>query len=267
MKNSYAYLEDYLVELRSRGRYAFSLQEVRNKFEQSDEAIKKALYRLKEKHEIALVRNEFYVIVTPEYRSKGIPPPSFFVADLMAFLDRDYYVSLLNAAAYHGAAHQQPQSFAVITAKPSIRDIKKDNLNIRFFIKKEWEAQDIVQKKVETGYMNISSPELTALDLVYYHDRVGGLGRVATVMEELSEIMSADKLLETAERYSPVTAIQRLGFLLEEVLGLSELSAPLKSYLKTVSHFPVLLRPQMDTTDMGTGNDWKVVPNTTVETD
>jgi len=82
MKVQYGYLEDFLVDLRSTGRYTFSLAEVRNKFAQSDEAIKKALQRLKFKREIALVRNEFYVIVTPEYRSKGIPPPSLLLQTL-----------------------------------------------------------------------------------------------------------------------------------------------------------------------------------------
>ncbi len=64
MAGQYGYLEQFISELRSNGRYAFSLPEVRNQFEQSDEAIKKALQRLKKKKEIALIRNEFYVVIT-----------------------------------------------------------------------------------------------------------------------------------------------------------------------------------------------------------
>lgn len=267
MKAHYGYLEDFIVDLRSMGRYAFSLGEVRVKFDQSDEAIKKALQRLKAKGEIALVRNEFYVIVTPEYRSKGVPPPSLFVADLMKFLNREYYVALLNAAAYYGAAHQQPQSFSIITTKPSLRDITKDDLAIHFLIKKDWSKTDTVKKKVDTGYINISSPELTALDLIYYYEQSGGMNRVATVLEELSESMKVDKLIETALRYSPVTAVQRLGFLFDEILGLQEFSEPLKNYLSTVDHFPILLRPQKEKVDMITGNDWKVVQNIEIEID
>lgn len=90
MIGHYRYLEDFINELRSDGRYAFSLPEVRKKFEQSDEAIKKTLQRLKKKREIALIRNEFYVIITPEYRGKGILSPSLFVSDLMKFLEKDY---------------------------------------------------------------------------------------------------------------------------------------------------------------------------------
>lgn len=267
MKIQYGYLEDFLVDLRSTGRYAFSLAEVRNKFEQSDEAIKKALQRLKSKGEIALVRNEFYVILTPEYRSKGMPPPSLFVADLMKFLNREYYVALLNAAAYYGAAHQQPQSFSIITTKPSLRNIVKGNLTLNFFVKKDWSETDIIKRKVDTGYINVSSPELTALDLLNYYEQSGGMNRVATVLEELSESIKVDKLVEAASRYTPITAVQRLGFLLDEILGLKDFTEPLKNYLNTVNHFPVLLRPQKERVDMITGNDWKVVQNIKIEVD
>ncbi|WP_052496596.1 type IV toxin-antitoxin system AbiEi family antitoxin domain-containing protein [Pedobacter lusitanus] len=267
MIGQYGYLEDFINELRSNGRYAFSLPEVRSRFEQSDEAIKKALQRLKKKKEIALVRNEFYVIITPEYRSKGILPPSLFISELMKFLERDYYVGLLNAATYYGAAHQQPQSFSVITMKPSLRNVNSDTLKINFYIKKEWEKMDVVQKKVDTGYINVSSPELTALDLVNYFDQAGGLNRVATVLEELCESIDANKMLDLAKRYSPITAVQRLGFLLEDILNRRDLSDPIKDYLKTVNYFPVLLRPQKEKPEMITGNDWKVVQNIEIETD
>jgi len=267
MIGQYGYLEDFINELRSNGRYAFSLQEVRCQFEQSDEAIKKALQRLKKKKEIAPIRNEFYVIITPEYRSKGILPPSLFVADLMKFLGKDYYVGLLNAAAYYGAAHQQPQSFSVITMKPSLRNINNDSLKLNFYIKKEWNKDDIVQKKVDTGYINVSTAELTALDLVYYFDHAGGLNRVATVLEELSESIDPNKMLDIAKRYSPITTVQRLGFLFEEILNMRDLSEPIKDYLKKVKYFPVLLRPQKERPEMITGNDWKVVQNIQIETD
>jgi predicted transcriptional regulator of viral defense system len=268
MKAQYRYLEDFLNKLRSKGRYSFSLPELRTRFPISDEAVKKALQRLKKKKEIALVRKEFYVIVTPEYISRGILPPSLFIADMMKFLQKDYYVGLLNAAAFYGAAHQQPQDFSVITSKPSLREIKSDKLKINFYTKKSWAREDIIQKKVETGYLQVSSPELTALDLVFYFDQAGGFNRIATVLEELSETIDAIKLAETAKRFCQIAAVQRLGFLLDEILQHKELAMPLSDYLKTVNHFPVLLRPQKQKPEnMVTGNLWKVVPNIQIEPD
>ncbi|KAF5277940.1 hypothetical protein FQR65_LT15906 [Abscondita terminalis] len=142
---------------------------------------------------VVMVRREFYVIVPPEYRAKGIIPTSLYVNDLMKFLNRDYYVGLLNAAAYHGAAHQQPQNYSIITEGIALRPIKNDKVDIHFYIKKSWNKQDIIKKKVDTGYINISSPELTALDLISYYNEVGGFNRVATVIEELKEVIQAEK--------------------------------------------------------------------------
>ena len=43
----------------------------------------------------------------------------------MKELDRPYYLALLNAAAYHGASHQQPQEFFVVTGFPVLRPMQK----------------------------------------------------------------------------------------------------------------------------------------------
>lgn len=268
MEKHYRYLEDFIAALRTNGRYAFALTEVHQQFNVSNEAIKKALQRLRNKGEIVPVRKGFYVIVTPEYKNRGIPPPTLFVHELMQFLQRDYYIGLLNAATFYGASHQQPQSFSIVTAPPSLRKISSHHTNIHFFTKKGWAKEDVVQKKAATGYVCVSSPELTALDLLFYFDQVGGFNRIATVLEELAESMDAEKLAEAAKRFHQTAAVQRLGFLLDEVLQQKALTMPMARYLKTVSCFPLLLRPQNNKRgNMVTGNIWKVVPNIEVETD
>ena len=266
--NRYNYVSDFTNELRAKGRYAFTLPELESRFNVSNNALSKALQRAKQKKEIAIVRKEFYIIVTPEYRSRGILPPVLFIADLMRFLNRNYYTGLLNAAVFYGAAHQQPQEFFVITTKPVLLPIKNNKLKINFCYKKSWAEEDIIERKTDTGYLKISSAELTALDLVYYHDRIGGINRVATILEELSESMEPEKLAATAKRYGQIATVQRLGFLLDNVLDKKAHTLPLQDYLKTVKHYPVLLRPQKEKPQrMVTGNNWKVVPNIEIETD
>ena len=266
--SQFKHLEEFANDLRTNGRYTFTLAELRSRFELTDEALKKALQRLKKKKEVALVRKEFYVIVPPEYRSRGILPTTLFIADLMKFLGRNYYTALLNAAALYGAAHQQPQEFYVVTTKPTLRRIHNSKVKINFCYKKSWAKEDIIERKTETGYLKVSSPELTALDLVFYFDRIGGFNRIATILDELSEQLDAEKLVRTAERFQQVSTVQRIGYLLDEILGKKELAHPLSDYLKTVKHFPVLLRPQKEKPDtMITGNTWKVVKNIEIETD
>ena len=141
-------------------------------------------------------------------------------------------------------------------------------MSIHFYIRKSWIKEGIVKRKVDTGFINISSPELTALDLVSYYHEVGGFNRVATVIEELREIIQAEKLVETAKQYEEISVIQRLGYLLEYVLEENELSNTLYNYLKSVEDYPTLLRPQRKKPEnMITGNKWKIVPNAEIEAD
>jgi predicted transcriptional regulator of viral defense system len=268
MAEQYKYLNSFIDAQRADGKYSFTTDNLHLQLGISENALKKALQRLKNQEAIARVRKGFYVIVTPEYRSRGMIPTSFYVSELMKFLSRDYYVGLLNAAALHGAGHQQPQSYAIITEGIALRAISTDNVNITFYFRKSWNRKYIIKKKVDTGYINVSSPELTALDLVNYYNVVGGFNRIATVLEELQENLQAEKLVECAKNYEQVTVVQRLGYLLEYVLEENELSDELYNYLESLDSYPILLRPQKKKPDhMITGNRWKIVANTEVGSD
>lgn len=268
MQERYKYLDAYIDDRRSEGKYSFTTDDLRKRFDLSNEALKKSLQRLKREKKVTMVRKEFYVIVPPEYRAKGIIPPSFYVGDLMKFLNRDYYLGLLNAAAFHGAAHQQPQSFTIITRGPSLRKIQNERVDIQFLIKKTWDQAGIEKKKVSTGYINVSSPELTALDLINHYDTVGGFDRIATVLHELTENIRAEKLVESAKHYKKAVVVQRLGYLLDYVLGTVALSDNLYEYLQKVTYHPCLLSPQEAKPDrMVAGNRWKIVANIEVTSD
>lgn len=61
-----------------------------------------SLYRLTIKKRIVSVYKVFYVIIPPQYAAKGIVPPMYYISQLMEYLDKPYYISLLNAAELHG---------------------------------------------------------------------------------------------------------------------------------------------------------------------
>lgn len=261
----YNYLEDYLIKIRSHGRFAFTLAEVKSQFDISDKALNQNLYRLKAKKKIAQVRKGFYAIITPEYSSYGMPPPSIFIDDLMKSLNKKYYVGLLSAAALHGAAHQQPMEFFVITEKPALRDIKNKKLKLSFYVKKHWFEEDIIQKKTDAGYINVSSPELTALDLLYYQESVG-INRTVTILHELASEMKAADLIGTAKNYPQVAAMQRLGFLLDKELKNEKLAEALWKVIKEKTLFAVPLTNAKDK-EGPLDDKWKVIKNMEIESD
>ena len=151
-----------------RGYYTFTIEEVQKNFPQFGNAyISTSLYRLTIKKKIISPWKGFYVIMPIEYALKAIIPPVFYIDALMVFLRKEYYISLLNAASFYGASHQRAQTFSVTTEAPKLRNTTKTGTSILFFSKKNNTGKiHNGNIKTQSGYVNVSSPELTAIDLI-----------------------------------------------------------------------------------------------------
>jgi len=263
--NKYEYIETYLETIRSKGRYSFSLEELLNEFGISYNTLTQRLYHIKQRNKISQIRRGFYVIVPPEYSALGTLPSDLFIDSMMKYLDKKYYVGLLSAAALHGAAHQQPTTFFVMSEFPAPRNITNNKLKIRFFSKQNIIEYGIIQKKTPSGRINVSSPELTAFDLL---DNIKqfGINRIATVLMELYEVMLPSKLSRMAKLVDNKANIQRLGFILENIVGEEKLSSALYKIISKTNLTKVALSPLKKKT--GELNDkWKIIINEPIETD
>lgn len=219
-------MSDWTDSCQSRGKLSFSLIEVKSVFkDDTDITIKFGLSRLVQKQKIVSVFKGFYVIVPPQYASKGILPAALFIDGLMKYLERNYYVALLNAAALHGASHQQPQEYFIVTGYPVLRTTSRKGLKINYISTRILPPVMLTeQKKTETGYITVSKPLLTAIDLITYEKKVGGLNRAATVINELVETIKLNDVSEEFVKYATVSSLQRLGFILEQVLVKKEIA-------------------------------------------
>ena len=79
--------------------------------------------------------------------------------------------------------------------------------------------------------MIVSSPEATAMDMVTYPDRCGGIDNVLTVLSDLVKKLDANKLLQLASNTAEITWVQRLGYLLD-LINANDLSEVLLKSLK-----------------------------------
>lgn len=262
---TYNYLEEYIDSVRAKGRYAFTLEELKDKLEVTDKAILQNLYRLKLKNKIVQIRKGFYTILPAEYSRYGVIPSNMYLDDMMQSLNRKYYLGLISAAAIHGASHQQSMETFVITEKPALRDIKNKKLKINFLVKNEWNKEDIKQVKTEAGYINVSSPELTALDLLYYVDKLG-MNRVITILKELVEVIKPNILAKTAKNYSQTAAVQRLGYLLEYELDNEKLSQVIYSTIADKKGTNIPLMPGKNKKG-NTNTKWRIINNIKIESD
>ncbi len=220
MLSSKINIEDWTKSLLAKGKHVFSYTDIAKAYKHKTKTANlSALNRLVAKGLVLSIFREYYLIIPPQYSNKGMLPPVLFIHDLMKHLQRHYYVGLLSAAAYQGASHQQPQEFFVVTSAPFLRTKIKKGIKINYIITTQLPSENnIEQLKTETGYVNISNPFLTALDLVKYQKNIGGLTRAIEVLAELQpSIMQKYITNELINNYT-VTVIQRLGFMLTEIL-------------------------------------------------
>ena len=257
-------LKTFVDNLQSKGRYTFTRVEAAQNVAITGLALEAALRRLKKKGRIAELRRGFFVVIPLEYRGAGCPPASWFIQPLMDFLDRPYYVGLLSAAGIHGAAHQQPMVFQVITDRV-IRPARAGRVAIQFHQTRNISRLAVLEVQTETGSMRVSTPETTALDLVRFAGAAGHLGHVATVLAELSEKIDPGKLAELAGAY-PVPTVQRIGYLLEQ-LDRPDLAAPLSGWLAKHRYRPIPLVPGKDLIGRTADARWRVLPNEHLEVD
>lgn len=203
----------WVEQLQSIGKYTFTRDLAESQTGGSFIAVQAALGRLKKQGRIVSPRRGFYVVVPPEYRATGSPPASWFIDALMEDFGQPYYVALLSAAALHGAAHQQPMVFQVMTSKPT-RRVQAATVSIRFLMRGNLERMPVTKVQTETGVMSVATPETTAFDLVRYPAAAGHWGNVTQVLAELAERLDSFSLLQVAEQVG-LPDVQRLGYILE----------------------------------------------------
>ena len=88
-------------------------------------------------------------------------------------------------------------------------------------------------RKTDTGSMRVSSPALTALDLIRYPQASGGLDRAASVLNELAPEIDPVQLRELLPAFER-SVVQRLGYVLQTA-GHEASASVLSDYLSSQS--------------------------------
>lgn len=258
-------LSAYADSLQATGRYTFTRSEALAVLQVTEKAFKSSAHRLVTKGRLVSPRRGFFVIVPIEYSSSGAPPPSWFIDELMRYIGHNYYVGLLSAASMHGAAHQQPQEFQVVSSVPH-RPAEAGRARLRFFTKKHLDRAATELIKTATGSMIVATAETTALDLVRYYEGAGYFNNVATVLGELVEQLDPARLVAAAAAEAEMSVVQRLGLILEQ-LQAEHLCSALETWLTAQKPSPVLLRPDRRQADAPRNKRWQIIMNEIIEPD
>jgi predicted transcriptional regulator of viral defense system len=256
---SLAELPDALI---SQGRYWVSTAEAAELTGVPAAHVYPGLQRLRRRGAMFSPARGFYVVVPPEYRSWGVLPGELFIDGMMRALGREYYVSLLTAAAMHGAAHQAPQVFQVMVDRHvAARDIGR--VRLRFYANEHLGEMAVQERQVDTGRIRLATRETTLVDLAVHPDDAGGLSNIATVIVEIGDLDVTQLTRLAAVRSRSVA--RRLGWLLDQFRDDLELE-PLREVARAGGGYPTRLvrsLPARGPIDPG----WNLQINSDVEPD
>lgn len=159
-------------------------------------------------------RQPFFLIVGPEHRNMGGPPPTWWLQDYFNWLGRSYYLALQSAASAFGSNPQALQVTQVMTDKP-LRPIKVGRIQLRFFVKRGIERTPTQQPEGAVAPLLISTPEATVYDLTRYASSIGGIERAVETIRPLLSLLRARKLQHVLDVEDEPAVAQRLGFVLQ----------------------------------------------------
>ena len=263
-------LQKWIKDRAIHGFPTFSIEDVRETgMYSSEQILQNELYRLCSNKTIASVYRGFYVIIPVQYVLRGSVPATYYIDQLMAYLSKPYYVCMLSAAELLGAAHQRPQQFSVMTTFPKRRVVSTRNVIIDWFYREGLPEDALITKNTETGTIRISNPLLTAADLVQYQQHIGGLSRVATILEELSEQINIKSQFASLASFVKKVTWQRLGYILEHVVEENELADELYEQIRnlpgSLMYMPLSTSAEDNTSDRN--SRWKININVQIEKD
>lgn len=256
--------KEFVRQILGSGRYSFTLAEASAATGVKGQALNMLLQRLKKDRWVVPFSKGFYLALDAQHQSAGMLDPELFIDDWAGYLGAQYYVCGLTAAAAYGAAHQRPAVFQVMMNR-RVRSVKRGGISVQVCFRKTIPTKAIDKRKSPAGYYRISSPELTAYDVVASTRCCPSLDLAATVFAELGEVVDTGRLAALPGLPCKTAALQRMGWMLERC-GWKDKTAELHATMQDVRRPWRPLDPRLS--PEGRRNErWKVVENTEVEPD
>ena len=199
----------------------------------------------------------FFLIVDSAHRAMGAPPLQWWLDEYFRWLGHPYYLALLSAAESHGAAPQAVQVHQIMTDAPR-REVAVGRLQVRFFVKRGIEQTPVRQPAGAYAPLRISTPEATALDLVGYASRIGGIERAHETLIPLLPLMRIGELRRALDAERSTTSAQRLGYLLERS-GADRLADVVHEWLPVKTAWCSLGSEQANAPKLHRSQHWHVI--------
>ncbi len=256
----YGAIAAQLDKLQAQGRLVASVDELSRTCGLSYLAARRQLERLAPRAVRLPGRPSTVLLVSPEHRARGAAPVAAWLDAYMRYREQRYYLGLLSAAALHGAAQQAPQVTQIIT-EFALRPIEVGRVRVESFVKHHLRRTPLAELAGLPAPLAVSTPEATALDLIAFNTRIGGIHRAAEVIAQMRPAFTAQGLRKALDAEEQTALKQRLGYVLE-VLGMQRMAAEVrKSLPERCAVIPLQTHAPNELARCGAVHPWWILDN------
>jgi len=212
-----------LDQLQTQGRLVASVEELVKLSGLTLTAVRRQLEHLAPRVVRLPGRPSACLVVGPEHRVRGAPPVAGWLDAYFHLRGDAYYLGLLSAAALHGSSRQAVQVTQILVTKP-LRPVDIGRLHLDFYVKTALGKTPLTRLPGMPAPLAVSTPEATALDLIAYSHRIGGISRASQVIADLKPVMTLAGLRQALAAETQTSVKQRLGYVLQS-LGWESMAA------------------------------------------
>lgn len=244
------------------GKSFFTLGEAVEILSNSDPAaVRRLLSDMTRRGLILRIKDGLYAIIPYEKDPEPYLPNWHLIAEAMV-RPHSYYIGFYSALDIYGLITQPSLTEQIVTEKqivPKYRTLKKVRFEFITMGSRFWEFE----KTWIDDYhkVNCSDLEKTILDCLYMPGKANGMTEIIKVAGRSLNKINPNKLFDYLEKFDSQSIYKRLGFILENLGGLSKLR---KEMRKKISSSYTLLDPSLPKTGRH-NSQWKVIDNIGIE--
>ena len=191
---------------------------------------------------IMRLRDGFYTIIPYNCEPENYFPNWHVVAHYLVN-NNPYYIGYYSALTLHDLTVQPSLSEQIVVAQPvrPTTQIIKD-IPFRFIIHNPSHFFGITKKWIEQGTFRVQCSDLekTLIDCAFKPDYAGGVSQLSHALYKSRAVLNPEKILTYTNRFGSDAVVRRLGFLLEALDILPELSRAFKTQINKPASYVAL---------------------------
>ena len=174
-------------------------------------------------------------IVSPKENFEGTVHLREYLDFIMSKCKRGYYVTLYDAIAELIPTYEikDPSLYYVMVSDEgmSSREHGSTTPKLKHCYCNHFPKPYVYTRKTKFGKLNVATAELLAIDLISHSNTIGGLQESVRLLDVIKSKLNFRRLQEDIFEYKSIANVQRLGYIIENVLGKPAKAQPLYELL------------------------------------